>query len=146
MGGHYRERTEAVARFRDEIAPVPGHARRHVHTLETKLAKQVSTRSADDNILDVMALPRWPSPQSLDHGAWTVVPRMFTMSQLHLNEQTSTETTHWSHQCQLRTHAPQQHACYSITSSARASSVGGTVRPSALAVTRLMTSSNLVDC
>ena len=35
---------------------------------------------------------------------------------------------------------------YSITSSARASSVGGTSRPSALAVLRLMTSSNLVDC
>ena len=33
---------------------------------------------------------------------------------------------------------------YSITSSARASSVGGTSRPSALAVLRLMTSSNLV--
>src|SRR6516165_4787433 len=35
---------------------------------------------------------------------------------------------------------------HSITSSARASSVGGTSRPSALAVCRLMTNSNLVDC
>jgi hypothetical protein len=35
---------------------------------------------------------------------------------------------------------------YSITSSARASSVAGTSRPSVLAVWRLMTSSNLVDC
>ena len=35
---------------------------------------------------------------------------------------------------------------HSITSSARASSVGGTVRPSALAVLRLMTNSNLVGC
>ena len=35
---------------------------------------------------------------------------------------------------------------HSITSSARASSVGGTSRPSALAVLRLITSSNLVDC
>jgi hypothetical protein len=33
---------------------------------------------------------------------------------------------------------------YSITSSARASSVGGTSRPSALAVLRLITSSNFV--
>ena len=40
---------------------------------------------------------------------------------------------------------PPFHA-HSITSSARASSVGGTSRPSALAVLRLMTSSNLVDC
>src|SRR5262249_34602844 len=35
---------------------------------------------------------------------------------------------------------------HSITSSARASSVGGTVRPSALAVFMLMISSTLVDC
>src|SRR5262245_16238803 len=35
---------------------------------------------------------------------------------------------------------------HSITSSARASSVGGTVRPSDLAVLRLITSSNLVGC
>jgi len=35
---------------------------------------------------------------------------------------------------------------YSITSSARASSDGGTVSPSALAVLRLITSSNLVGC
>jgi len=34
---------------------------------------------------------------------------------------------------------------YSITSSARASSVGGIVRPSAFAVFRLITNSNLVD-
>src|SRR5262249_27451564 len=35
---------------------------------------------------------------------------------------------------------------HSITSSARASSVAGTSRPKALAVLRLITSSNLVDC
>jgi hypothetical protein len=35
---------------------------------------------------------------------------------------------------------------HSITSSARASRFSGTVRPSALAVFRLMTSSNLVGC
>jgi hypothetical protein len=35
---------------------------------------------------------------------------------------------------------------YSMTSSARASSVGGTSRPSTLAVVRLMTRSNLVGC
>src|SRR5262249_49323807 len=35
---------------------------------------------------------------------------------------------------------------YSITSSARASSVGGTSMPSALAVLRLITSSNVVGC
>jgi hypothetical protein len=35
---------------------------------------------------------------------------------------------------------------YSITSSARASNVGGTTRPIALAALRLTTSSNLVGC
>src|SRR4051794_533801 len=35
---------------------------------------------------------------------------------------------------------------YSITSSARSSSVGGTVSPSALAVLRLISSSNFVGC
>src|SRR5262249_46041153 len=37
-------------------------------------------------------------------------------------------------------------AAHSITSSASASSVGGTVRPSARAVLRLITNSNLVGC
>src|SRR5262245_59685432 len=37
-------------------------------------------------------------------------------------------------------------AAHSITSSARASSVGGTSRPSAFAVLRLITNSNLVGC
>src|SRR5262249_37395554 len=37
-------------------------------------------------------------------------------------------------------------AFHSITSSARASSVGGTSRPSAFAVVRLITRSNLVGC
>src|SRR5262245_30446759 len=40
----------------------------------------------------------------------------------------------------------QQLHRYSITSSARASTDGGTSRPSAFAVLRLMTSSTLVDC
>ena len=49
-----------------------------------------------------------------------------------------------SEKCQQETHAPHKRHSYSITSSARASSVGGTMRPSILAVLRLMTSSNLV--
>jgi hypothetical protein len=48
---------------------------------------------------------------------------------------------------QERTHAPQQFPSplgYSITSSASARSVSGTVRPSALAVLTLIISSNFV--
>ena len=37
-------------------------------------------------------------------------------------------------------------AAYSITSSARVSSVGGTMMPSAFAVFRLIASSNLIGC
>src|SRR4029434_4472912 len=48
--------------------------------------------------------------------------------------------------CQQETHALQQKASYSITSSARTSKEGGTVRPSSLAVFRLITNSNLVGC
>src|SRR5665213_893881 len=49
-------------------------------------------------------------------------------------------------QHQRRRHAPQPRYLYSITLSARASKVGAIVRPSALAVLRLMTSSNWVGC
>ena len=54
------------------------------------------------------------------------------------------EGTFFNNICQTRTHAPQPTESYSITSSARASSVGGTVKPSALAVLRLIASSYLV--
>ena len=43
-------------------------------------------------------------------------------------------------------HRSKQRLSYSITSSVTESSDGGTVRPSILAVTALMTSSNLLDC
>src|SRR5438105_14304638 len=46
--------------------------------------------------------------------------------------------------CHKQTLARSKQRLYSITSSARASKVGGTVRPSALAVLRLITSSYLV--
>jgi hypothetical protein len=52
--------------------------------------------------------------------------------------------------CQDLTHARQQAPCtlaaHSITSSARASNAGGTVSPSAFAVLRFRTNSNLVIC
>jgi hypothetical protein len=47
--------------------------------------------------------------------------------------------------CLLRANSGHSRS-YSITSSARVSNVGGTVRCSAFAVLRLMTSSNLVGC
>ena len=90
MGGDYRERTETVA------SP-DMHATTCTRS-GPRWRSKISTRSADDNILDVMALPPWPTLQPLDRcphadfgfydGAWSgpnsVVPRIFTMSQLHL--------------------------------------------------------------
>ena len=46
----------------------------------------------------------------------------------------------------LREAAHRNNTTYSITSSARASKVGGTSTPSERAVCRLMVNSNLVDC
>ena len=60
------------------------------------------------------------------------------------NEQTLIGVGGRSLQCQLQTHALQQTAPYSITSSARAMIDCGTVRSSALTTFRLMTSWNLV--
>ena len=52
-----------------------------------------------------------------------------------------------SAKCHVQTHAMQQTASsHSITLSARASKASGTVTPIALAVLRLITSSNLVGC
>jgi len=51
-----------------------------------------------------------------------------------------------SEMCHEWSHAPQQNSRHSITSSARARSVGGTERPRILAVLRLITSSSFVGC
>ena len=59
-------------------------------------------------------------------------------------KRTSSGPVAMSQRCQQETYASQQIASYSITSSARATSVGGTTRPRALAVFILITSSNLV--
>jgi hypothetical protein len=48
--------------------------------------------------------------------------------------------------CHFVTRAAQQIPSYSITSSARASSVGGIVMPSAFAALKLTTSSNFEGC
>src|SRR5215467_12891018 len=63
---------------------------------------------------------------------------------LHPRKRTNSRCLVTSASSQKRTYAPQQTATYSITSSARASSDGGTSRPSDLAVFWLITSSYLV--
>jgi hypothetical protein len=62
------------------------------------------------------------------------------------DNRTSSASVGMSQRCQQETHAPQQQHRYSITSSARASSAGGTVRPRALAVLRLMTNLYVDAC
>jgi hypothetical protein len=65
---------------------------------------------------------------------------------LHPNQRTLAESGGTSHLCHSQTYALEQSAPYSINWSAVASSVWGTVKPRALAVLRLMTSSNSVGC
>jgi len=63
------------------------------------------------------------------------------------HEQTSAAPVGMSQRCHNRTHAPQQTARYSITSSASCKNDSRSERPRALAVLRLTTSSNLTgDC
>src|ERR1019366_9541788 len=77
----------------------------------------------DDEITRIVGSPEF---SNIDFGEF------FDLVEL---VQTNLESAEW-----------KQHAAYSITSSARASSIGGTARPIALAVLRLITSSNLVGC
>jgi hypothetical protein len=67
----------------------------------------------------------------------------------YLRKRTSLDAVGMSQTCQFQTHTPQQTASlrrYSITTSARPSSVGGIVRPIDFAVLRLITNSNVVGC
>src|SRR5205807_8441067 len=88
--------------------------------------------------------PHGTSPTSPSTAAISTTP---ALSLLHLSEPTSAVRAGTSRSCQ----STQPDSCtaaksvvYSITSSASASSIGGIVRPSALAVLRLITSSYLV--
>ncbi len=62
------------------------------------------------------------------------------------DQQTISEPNQTSPSGQFPTNARSKQVLYSITLSALASSVGGTSRPSALAVLRLIANSNLVGC
>jgi hypothetical protein len=80
-------------------------------------------------------------------GLLRVIPvaRMRHMASRHVGmPPIAPELMRWGDQTRsARTGVHAANGVYSITSSARASSVGGIVRPSALAALRLMTSSNL---
>ena len=93
---------------------------------------------------------RGAQPMSVQ-GQKPALPRRSIDVRFALNKQTLTERVQCDAMCQNLTHALQQTTCtvamiYSITSSARASNIGGTVMPSALAVLRLITSSYFVAC
>jgi hypothetical protein len=79
-------------------------------------------------------------------GQKPALPRRSIGVRFALNKQTLTERVQCDAMCHKPTYAVQQRKLYSITSSARASSVGGTSRPSAFATIRLTTRSNLVGC
>src|SRR5262245_54247176 len=71
-------------------------------------------------------------------------PRIATQNTDHWHRRLRTPRTR--PRCSAAEQRDELAAHHSITSSARARSVGGTSIPSALAVVRLMTKSNLVGC
>ena len=79
-------------------------------------------------------------------GSNPVIVVMSATRPLFLRKQTFVPDLAMSRKCQNRPDDRSKQRRYSITSSARASTVAGTSRPSALAVLRLMTNSNLVGC
>ncbi len=85
---------------------------------------------------------------SVADGSSTSISAMSTTGPLRLRLRSNHAPQRIDEMCQKATHAPQQNDAgltHSITSSARASSDGGTVRASALAVLRLIMSSTFVD-
>src|SRR5262249_184669 len=85
------------------------------------------------------ALKKLDTSQGHDPTLGGMIVHLLKQEPLQTNSQPSRNA--WS--CRVRGGMGLNH---SITSSVRASSVGGTVRPSAFAALRLMTSSNLVGC
>src|SRR6187401_3278966 len=85
-------------------------------------------------------------PAYVGSGSKSVVGRCPRDVRIAACKRTFVRHRRWSEKCQEATYALQQIAAYSITSSAIASSPGGKLRPNALAVLRLITSSNLVGC
>jgi hypothetical protein len=117
--------------------------------------KFVATKSADQ--LDLQALHRVRERRNLLHrtaghtvGSFTslwLLGSTVRMSASHPRATKSLRSSEMTLSAMSRPEQVQQsNIDYSITSSARASSIGGTVRPSAMTVGRLMTSSNLVGC
>ena len=88
----------------------------------------------------------------LHQSSHRFMARTITMSAARITNPTSTSNdvnvmiAHLAHVAARRRRAGRVLRDHSMTSSARASNVGGTVRPSILAVWALMTSSNLLDC
>ena len=79
-------------------------------------------------------------------GQKPALPRRSIAVRFRPNKQTPAGRVECDGVCHKETYAVQQTASYSITSSALTSSVFGTLKPSAFAVLRLMTNSNLVGC
>jgi hypothetical protein len=86
----------------------------------------------------------WAQGHQLPLGARRRVVRFAQISGPYFNR--------WRRPSRARSRPEQVQQCaqtnlrYSVTSSALASSVGGTVRPSIRAICALMTSANLLDC
>src|SRR5262249_32551742 len=93
--------------------------------------------------LYVACLPQSLTERSQDIFIVTLTPRVENSDHRHPRLLRARRNRPRGRAAEQRNEVPPPH---SITSSARASSIGGTSRPSALADFRLIASSNLVGC
>jgi hypothetical protein len=135
-----RERPHCCAAEQcDELTPSHSHPPISIH--EDKLSDDPA-QGAVANGASRLRLPKWV--QSSPAAMLSRRPKTF-------GKQTESLQRRERRMCVMSGLAQAQHTrglrrSYSIISSARASSEGGMVRPSAFAVLRLTTSSNLVGC
>ena len=118
--------TTPAIRSRTSISPLDRLA--STHTPSPRRSNPHSARgTATPSLIAVSSLGGFPTPALRARGTVIIGP--------------ASENLHKSG-CEQS----QQGGAYSITSSARASSVGGTLRPRARAVGRFIANTNLADC
>jgi len=99
----------------------------------------------------VLALCPAQTVQSPEKGTDALLPLDIIGGRIHEHRDAAHPLTllrmgHQRPRCRSSEQADEPAPSHSITSSARASSVGGTIIPSAFAVFKLITSSNLISC
>ena len=148
----------ALRRLRDEIKNYVGHGDEHIRFLAQHLYETLEQDGADTSWFFVFCmssvaddLSQWRAYGGGEGGvAIGFNPLKLVQGEIstrgYLVPVRYSEQDHKAIVSDVAISTLKFFRGHSITSSARASSIGGTSRPSALAVVRLMTNSNLVGC